>query len=105
MYPAFECGRFDRWPCCDPLIGPNQKHAFFPRVTQPGFSDRRSRPFRINVFITLAVHGRTDATSSSHRQTPYAAAASAGGRYVPPWASSAQAMRASLLASATATTV
>jgi hypothetical protein len=37
---------------CDPLIGPNQKHALFARVTHRGFSDRRSRPFRINVFIT-----------------------------------------------------
>src|SRR6516165_187691 len=30
-----------------------------------GFPDRRSRPFRINVVITPAVHERTDATLSS----------------------------------------
>jgi transposase len=28
-------------------------------VTHHGFSDRRSRPFRINVFITPAVRERT----------------------------------------------
>jgi hypothetical protein len=49
MHPAFKCGRFDRWPRCDPLIGPKQKHALFPRMAHPGFSDRRSRPFRINA--------------------------------------------------------
>jgi hypothetical protein len=30
-------------------------------VARSGFSDRRSRPFRINVIITLAVRERTDA--------------------------------------------
>jgi hypothetical protein len=43
-------------------------------VAPNGFSDRRSRPFRINVVITPAVRERTDATSSSYRQNPYAAA-------------------------------
>jgi hypothetical protein len=70
-----------------------------------GFPDRRSRPFRINVVITPAVHMRTDATSLCSRQTPYADAANAGTRYVPPLASNAQAMRAILLATATATTL
>src|SRR6202051_3220400 len=28
---------FGRWPRCDPLIGPNQTHALFPRVpSRPG---------------------------------------------------------------------
>jgi Ca2+:H+ antiporter len=49
-------------------------------VAHRGFSDRRSRPFRINVFITLAVRERADATSSSHGQAPSYAAASAGTR-------------------------
>src|SRR5258708_20596028 len=75
---------FGRWPWCDPLIGPKQNHALFPRVTHHGFSDRRSRPFRINVFITPAVHERTNRTSSFHRQTPYAAAASMYGRHPRP---------------------
>jgi hypothetical protein len=35
-------------------------------VALRGFSDRRSRPFRINVIITLAVGERTDATSFPH---------------------------------------
>src|SRR5258708_21358905 len=59
MYSAFECGRLAAGPDGDPLIGPKQNHALFPRVTHHGFSDRRSRPFRINVFITPAVHGCT----------------------------------------------
>src|ERR1700738_1215628 len=63
MYPAFECSRFGCWPWCDPLSGPNQKHALFARVALRGFSDRRSRPFRINVVITLAVQAYSDATS------------------------------------------
>ena len=42
-------------PDVNPLIGPNQKLASFTRVARYGFSDRRSRPFRINVVITLAV--------------------------------------------------
>jgi hypothetical protein len=50
-----------------PLIGPNQKRALYLRVAHPGFSDRRSRPFRINVFITLAVRERAYPTSSSRR--------------------------------------
>jgi hypothetical protein len=33
MYPAFECRRFGRWPWCDPLIGPNQNHELFLRVS------------------------------------------------------------------------
>jgi hypothetical protein len=37
MYSAFECGRLRRWPRCDPLIGPKQNHALFPRVTHHGF--------------------------------------------------------------------
>jgi hypothetical protein len=50
------------------------------RVVQPpgiievapdlGFSDRRSRPFRIGVFITLAVRERAYSTSSFHRRAP-----------------------------------
>src|SRR5437588_3584118 len=44
------------------------KHAFFPRVTHNGFSDRRSRPFRINVFITPAVRERAYISSSSLRR-------------------------------------
>jgi hypothetical protein len=38
MYSAFECSRYGCWPRCDPLIGPNQEHAFFPRVARTGFS-------------------------------------------------------------------
>src|ERR1700687_5252002 len=105
MYPAFERGRFGRWPWCDPLIGPNQNHALFFAVAHYGFSDRRSRPFRINVFITLAVREPAYLSSSFLRRASYAAWASSGARYVPPWASSAQAVRAILLASATATTL
>jgi hypothetical protein len=56
----------------DPLIGPGQSPALKYRVGPDGFSDRRSRPFRINVVITLAVRERTYATSSSHRQSAVA---------------------------------
>ena len=48
---------------------------------------------------------RTDAISLCSRQTPYAAAASAGARHLPPLANNAQATRAILLATATATTL
>src|SRR5258708_32579908 len=50
------------------------------------------------------MNARTDPHPSIARP-PSAAAASTGARWVPPWASSAQAMRAILLASATATTL
>ena len=45
-----------------------------------GFPDRRSRPFRINVVITPAVHMRTNANLLCSLHPPYAAAASAGAR-------------------------
>src|ERR1700680_297858 len=96
---------FGCWTLCDPLIGPNQKHALLLRGGPDGFSDRRSRPFPINVFITLAVRERSYLSSSPHCRASYAASASSGARYVPPWASSAQAVRAIVLASATATTL
>ena len=54
----------------DPLIGPNQKHALFLRVARYGFSDRRSRPFRINVFITPAVRERALHPSSLPCRAP-----------------------------------
>ncbi len=47
-----------------PLTGLEQKHALFARVALSGFSDRRYRPFRINVIITPAALQRSDATSS-----------------------------------------
>jgi hypothetical protein len=80
--------------------GPKQKHALRSRVTQHGFSVTVS----INAVITPAVRERTDATSSSHRQTPRRCRK----RRRPigaPLASNAQAVRAILLASATATTL
>src|SRR5260370_6939307 len=39
-------------------------------MTQDGFSDRRSRPFRINVFITPAVRERGYISSSLPRRAP-----------------------------------
>src|SRR4051812_16100256 len=69
---------------CDPLIVPNQIHALFLRVSFPGFSDRRSRPFRINVVITLAVRERMYLHTSLHRPAPYGTIESRGARYVPP---------------------
>ena len=41
-------------------LGPNQKHAFLPRMALvAGLTNRRFRPFRINVVITPAVPQRT----------------------------------------------
>src|SRR5215213_9593525 len=70
-----------------------------------GFPDRRSRPFRINAVITPAVHERTHATSYSLCRAPFYAAANQAARQVLPLTISAQATRAILLASATATTL
>src|SRR3954463_6303702 len=60
-----------------------QIHALFLRVSFPGFSDRRSRPFRINVVITLAVRKRMYLHTSLHRPAPYGTIESRGARYVP----------------------
>src|SRR5262245_3450871 len=70
MYPALVGGRFDRWPLCDPLIGPKQTHALFLRMTQNRVFRLTVSTVRINVFITPAVRERTDLPTSSHRQTP-----------------------------------
>jgi hypothetical protein len=107
-------------PCIRPLIaaalaagpdiirglGPNQKHALLPRMALvAGLPNRRFRPFRINVVITPAVPQRTNATSYCHRQAPSHAAANQADRQVLSLINSAQAIRAILLASATATTL
>ena len=87
-------------------LGPNQKHAFLPRMALvAGLPNRRFRPFRINVVITPAVPQRTNATSYYHRQAPSHAAANQADRQVLSLINSAQAIRAILLASATATTL
>jgi len=86
--------------------GPNQSLALFARVALvAGLPNRRSRPFRINVVITPAVPQRTNATSYCHRQAPSHAAANQADRQVLSLINSAQAIRAILLASATATTL
>src|ERR1051325_7040503 len=69
-----------------------------------GFPDRRSRPFRINVVITPAVPKRTHATLLPSVAASYVVANRAA-RQVLPLIISAQATRAILLASATATTL
>ena len=79
MYPA--CFRLEdclRHDAAAMAAGPDVIRGSVPTKTtrsflasaQNGFSDRRSRPFRINVVITPAVRERTDATSSFHRQSP-----------------------------------
>jgi hypothetical protein len=107
-------------PCIRPLIaaalaagpdvirglGPNQEHALLPRTALvAGLPNRRFRPFRINVVITPAVPQHTNATSYCHRQAPSHATANQADRQVLSLINSAQAIRAILLASATATTL
>ena len=60
--------------------GPKQKHALNYRVAHHGFSRSTVSTVRINVVITPAVRERTDANLIWSRQTPYAAAVSAGAR-------------------------
>ncbi len=58
MYWSLSADRLDRWPSCDPLIGLKQIHAWFLGMTHNRFSNRGSRSFRINAFITPAVRER-----------------------------------------------
>ena len=70
-----------------------------------GVPARRSRPFRINAVITPAVHELTNVTSYYRCRASSYAAAYRAARQVLPLIMSAQAVRAILLASATATTL
>jgi hypothetical protein len=85
--------------------GPNQKHAFSSRMAHvAGLPDRRSRPFASMSSSPLQFF---DALTqlNSHQPAPCHAAANQADRQVLPLIISAQAMRAILLASATATTL
>src|SRR5436309_1874341 len=71
------------------------------------FADLVELEHKINAMVQHATASFVNARTTHILPSPdcYAAATSAGARYVPPWANSAQAMRAILLASATATTL
>jgi hypothetical protein len=100
MCPASLCGTMTAGPDVVRGSGPNQSHGLFAHDPQAGCPNRR-----LDRFASRHHHPRNSMSRCAIAKLLQAAAASAGARKYPPLAMIAQAMRAILLATATATSL